>query len=256
MPLSQKEIRERAVAFVHEWKAESRERAESQTFWNEFLQIFDVKRRKVAVFEQAVKKNNQNTGAIDLFWRGVLLAEHKSRGQNLEKATSQAFEYLENLKESELPKCVVISDFAQFRLFDLEAGEEHAFPLEQLPDNIHLFGFISGYRQRTYKDQDPVNIKVAEKMGELHDALLASGYSGHELEIFLVRLIYCLFADDTGIFPRDHFGYYIESRTREDGADTGSLIANIFQTLNTAEVHKFRLLPLFANLPMQENLKC
>lgn len=238
MPLSQKEIRERAVAFVHEWKDESRERAESQTFWNEFLQIFDVKRRRVAIFEQAVKKNNQNTGAIDLFWRGVLLAEHKSRGQNLEKATSQAFEYLENLKESELPKCVVISDFAQFRLFDLEAGEEHAFPLEQLPDKIHLFGFISGYTQRSYKDQDPVNIAVAEKMGELHDALLASGYEGHELEIFLVRLIYCLFADDTGIFPRDHFGYYIESRTREDGADTGSLIANIFQTLNTAEVRR------------------
>lgn len=65
--LTQQEIRNNAVSFVHEWKDESRERAESQTFWNEFLDIFGVKRRQVTVFEKAVKKNNQNTGAIDLF---------------------------------------------------------------------------------------------------------------------------------------------------------------------------------------------
>jgi hypothetical protein len=69
-------------------------------------------------------------------------------------------------------------------------------------------------------------------MGELHDALLESGYAGHELEIFLVRLLYCLFADDTGIFPKDHFEYFIESRTSENGSDTGAIIAHIFQTLN------------------------
>ncbi|MDT7605422.1 MAG: hypothetical protein QOF61_3419, partial [Acidobacteriota bacterium] len=196
--LTQAEIRNNAVSFVHEWRGETRERAEAQSFWNDFLAIFGVKRRRVAIFEKAVKKSNQNTGAIDLFWKGVLLAEHKSRGQNLDKAASQAFEYVENLPENDLPKCVIISDFENFRLFDLDAKEEHAFKLEELPDRIHLFGFISGYTKRTYKDQDPVNIAVAEKMGELHDALLASGYKGHKLEVFLVRLVYCLFADDTG----------------------------------------------------------
>ncbi len=89
--LTQQEIRNNAVAFVHEWKGESRERAESQTFWNEFLQIFGVKHRQVAVFEKAVKKNNQNTVAIDLFWKGVLLAEQKSLGKSLDKASSKAF---------------------------------------------------------------------------------------------------------------------------------------------------------------------
>ncbi len=112
-----------SITFVHEWKDESRERAESQTFWNEFLSIFGIKRRQVAVFEKAVKKNNQNTGAIDLFWRGVLLVEHKSRGQNFDKAASQAFEYLENLPENDLPEYVLISDFSKFRLFNLETGE-------------------------------------------------------------------------------------------------------------------------------------
>lgn len=159
--LTQAEIRNNAVAFVHEWKSESRESAEAQTFWNEFLEIFGVKRRRVAVFEKAVKKTSGNFGAIDLFWRGVLLVEHKSRGQSLDKATSQAFQYLEELPENELPKCVVVSDFRSFRLFDLETGKEQAFTLDALPNHIGLFGFISGYTKRTYKDQDPVNIAVA-----------------------------------------------------------------------------------------------
>jgi hypothetical protein len=231
--LTQAEIRSNAVSFVHEWKEETRERAEAQTFWNEFLEIFGVKRRKVAVFEKAVKKTGGRYGAIDLFWRGVLLAEHKSRGQNLDKATSQAFEYLENLPENELPQFVIISDFGSFRLFDLETNEEHAFALEELPDKIHLFGFISGYTKRTYKDQDPVNIAVAEKMGELHDALLASGYTGHKLEVFLVRLVYCLFADDTGIFPKDHFRFFLEEKTEESGANLGGMLSTLFQLLDT-----------------------
>jgi hypothetical protein len=230
--LTQAEIRHNAVAFAHEWKDTTRERAEAQTFWNEFLEIFGVKRRRVAVFEKAVKKTGGKYGAIDLFWRGVLLVEHKSRGQNLDKATSQAFEYLEGLPETELPKAVIISDFARFRLFDLEAGDEHTFTLEDLPDRIHLFGFISGYTKRTYKDQDPVNIAVAEKMGELHDALLASGYAGHTLEVFLVRLVYCLFADDTGIFPRDHFRFFLEEKTDESGANVGGMLGLLFQLLD------------------------
>jgi len=238
--LTQAEIRQNAVRFVHEWKAETRERAEAQTFWNEFLEIFGVRRRKVAVFEKAVKKTNKNTGAIDLFWRGVLLAEHKSRGQNLDKATSQAFEYLENLPENDLPKSVIISDFAKIRLFDLETNEETEFPLEDLPNRIHLFGFVSGYQKREYKDQDPVNIAVAEKMGELHDALLENGYGGHKLEIFLVRLVYCLFADDTGIFPKDHFRFFLDEKTDESGANTGALLSLLFQILDTAQNERQR----------------
>lgn len=231
--LTQAEIRANAIEFVHEWKDESRERAESQTFWNEFLAIFGIKRRRVAVFERAVKKADGNFGAIDLFWRGMLLAEHKSRGQNMDKATLQAYRYLETLPENELPRFVIVSDFGSFRLFDLETGDEHKFNLEALPDRIQLFGFLSGYTKRTYEDQDPVNIAVAEKMGELHDALVESGYSGHKLEVLLVRLVYCLFADDTGIFTKDSFRFFLEERTDESGANLGGMLSMLFQLLDS-----------------------
>jgi len=71
-------------------------------------------------------------------------------------------------------------------------------------------------------------------MGKLHDALTASGYEGHNLERFLVRLVFCLFADDTGIFePRDIFSTLIAERTNQDGSDTGLWISQLFEVLNT-----------------------
>jgi len=234
MPLTQTEIQTRAYAFAKDWQQTTRERAESQTFWNEFFEIFGLSRRRVASFEEPVKKLGDLRGSIDLFWKGTLLVEHKSKGKDLDKAYGQALDYFPGIREQDLPKHVLVSDFSQFRLYDLDAGAEFDFSLAELPQNIHLFGFISGYKTHVIHDEDPVNIQVAETMGALHDELLKSGYSGHALEVFLVRLVYCLFADDTGIFPKDHFHYFIENRANPNGFDTGGLLAGIFQMLNTA----------------------
>ena len=102
-----------------------------------------------------------------------------------------------------------------------------------MPDRVQALGSIAGFQARTYKEQDPVNIHAAEKLGNLHDELKAVGYSGHELEVYLVRLLFCLFADDTGIFvPRDIFQDYIQQRTSEDGSDLGPRLQELFETLN------------------------
>ncbi len=234
--LTQREIRERAVTFAHEWQDEARERAEAQTFWNGFFHIFGIERRRVAVFESPVKMLGERGGSIDLFWKGVMVAEHKSRGRDLDKAFTQATDYFQGIKDAELPKYVLVSDFARFRLYDLEEDTQVDFPLTELPNRIDLFGFISGYTKRTYKDQDPVNIDVALKMGALHDALEASGYTGHKLEQFLIRLVYCLFADDTGIFqPRGSFDFFVEQKTAEDGSNLGAMLSQLFQVLDTPE---------------------
>ncbi len=234
MPLSQKEIRDNALQFAHEWADASRERGEAQSFWNAFFMVFGIPLRRVASFEEPVKKLGDQRGSIDLFWKGTLVVEHKSKGRDLDKAYTQALDYFQGLKNEELPKYVLVSDFARFRLYDLDESLEHKFLLEELPENIDLFGFISGYQKRIYKDEDPVNIQVAEKMGQLHDALLNSGYDGHDLEVLLVRLVYCLFADDTGIFnAKDDFQYYLLEKTKDDGSDTGRSLAEIFQLLDT-----------------------
>lgn len=236
MRLSWNEIRTRAANFAREWDGEGYEKGQTQLFYRDFFEIFGVPVRRVASFEESIKKLGDKRGFIDLFWKGVLLIEQKSLGHDLKKAKTQALNYFPGLKDSELPRFILLSDFQSFELYDLEEDEELHISLADLPKHVEKFGFVIGVERRQFKDQDPVNIEASELVGKLHDALEEAGYTGHDLEQFLVRLVFCLFADDTGIFePRDIFLDLLETRTREDGSDLGGWLAQLFQVLNTAE---------------------
>lgn len=168
-----------------------------------------------------------------MLWKGILLVEQKSRGKNLDCAFTQAKDYFPGIKDRDIPRYILVSDFARFRLYDLEEGKQYDFPIEELYKNVRIFGFIAGYQATAYKEQDPVNIKAAERMGRLHDKLKAIGYEGHELEVYLVRLLFCLFAEDTSIFERRQFQDLIEQRTEDDGQDLAQWLGNLFEVLNT-----------------------
>lgn len=235
MPLSRREIRTRATKFAKQWAEASEEEADAKPFWYEFFHVFGIRARTVGSYELHVRKLDKALGKIDYFWPGLLLIEHKSRGKDLKKAAVQAADYLHGVKEHEQPRFIIVSDFARFVLYDLESGDETELLLEDFPQRTELFDFIAGYEARPVREQDPVNIKAAELMGELHDELKASGYTGQELEVYLVRLLFILFADDTGIFEQDAFYNFIVDQTREDGTDLGPQLARLFQLLNTPD---------------------
>jgi len=235
MPISWNEIRNRAFAFAKEWQGETREHAEAKSFLDDFFDVFGINRRRVATFETHVKKVGGKDGFIDLLWKGTLLIEHKSKGKNLDRAHQQATDYFPGLKDKELPQFILVSDFERFRLYDLEQNGDIVaqFNLVDLPKNVKHFAFMAGYMVTAVKPEDPVNIKAAVKMGRLHDELKAIGYTGHDLEVYLVRLLFCLFADDTGIFEKDLFRDFIQLHTQEDGSDLAGQLNHLFQILNT-----------------------
>jgi type II restriction/modification system DNA methylase subunit YeeA len=240
MPLSWNEIKSRALTFSKEWENESSEDAEAKSFWDGFFNVFGISRRRVATFEHLVKTIENKQGFVDLLWKGTILVEHKSRGKSLDKAYKQAKDYFPGLKEVELPRYILVSDFENFRLYDLETTSQHDFTLKQFVDHVHLFGFIAGYQKRTYKEQDPVNIEAAELMGKLHDKLKSMGYTGHALELYLVRLVFLLFADDTNIFEKGIFYDYLDLKTNEDGSDLAAHLSQLFEILNTPTDKRLR----------------
>ncbi|OYY57458.1 MAG: SAM-dependent methyltransferase, partial [Sulfurovum sp. 28-43-6] len=231
--ISLSEIRNRALRFQNEWAGTTYERGEAQSFWNDFFQIFDVSRRRVATFEEPIKKLGGSQGFIDLFWKGQLLIEHKSFGKDLRKAKTQALDYFPNMPERDLPKFILVCDFQNFELYDLDENVEYHFTLDELHKNIEIFAFIAGYQKKTYKEEEPTNRAAAELMGKLHDKLLENGYEGHELELYLTRLLFCMFAEDTGIFPKNGFREFVELYTDEDGRNLGSQIGYLFQIFDT-----------------------
>ena len=211
---------------------------EQTTATTEFIEIFGVRARRTLARneEQGQADLGHSHGFIDLFWPGVLLVEQKSAGRDLAAAREQAAAYFDALAERDRPRYQLLCDFQTFELLDRDAREQTRFALADLPQHVEKFGFIIGVQRRTFRDQDPVNIEASERIARLHDALAESGYDGHDLELFLVRMVFCLFADDTGIFePRDIFLQFIEERTSADGSDLGPYLARLFQALNTPE---------------------
>ena len=240
MPLSWNEIKTRAVAFSKEWEGTVREEADAKPFLDAFFNVFDVSRKKIGTFEHKVKKLNEADGYIDLLWKGVILVEMKSLGKDLNKAFLQAKDYAQTLPIHELPKYILVCDFNTFQLFDTEEQTTYQFLLKDFVKHVNLFGFISGWQKKIYKEQDPANIEAAERMGKLHDRLEDIGYSGHALEIYLVRILFCLFGEDTTIFKRQQFQDYIEQRTLVDGSDLAARLQELFQVLNTPAEKRFK----------------
>lgn len=244
--LTWNEIRTRAAQFAERWADAVKENAEAQTFWNEFLNVYGVDRRRVAAFERKVKglEKGSGRGRIDLLWPGLFMAEHKTRGRDLDEATQQAIDYVQVLEPHERPQWVAVSDFGHIRLQEVASGEAHQFPLEDLPKQVERFAFLIGKQLRHQREADPVNVKAAQQMGKLHNLLEDSGYTGHALEVLLVRLLFLLFGDDTGLWDeRGLFYDLLADHTRSDGEDTGSVLGRLFQVLDTPRDRRQANLP-------------
>ena len=228
------DIYDRAVEFASEWRGTTYEKGESQSFWIEFLDIFSINRRRHgALFEDPVTKNSGGTGFVDLFWPGKLLIEQKSGGKDLDKAQKQAYEYLLTLPDHDLPEAVVVCNFERFRFINQRTREKTEFDLEDLPKHVKLFAFFFGETSQKPAEQDPVNRRAAESMALLHNQLRDDNYIGRDLELLLVRLVFLMFAEDSGIFERGVLLDYIMSRTAEDGSDLGPRLVQVFGTLDT-----------------------
>ena len=177
MPLSWNEIKHKALAFSKHWADAANEDSEAKPFWIAFFEIFGITDKRVATFELNVKKLGAAQGFVDLFWPGMLLVEHKSRGKDLDRAFAQALDYFPGLPERDLPQLIIVCDFARFRVHDLANGQVTEFALADLHQHVRLFGFIAGYKVQTIQAQDPVNIRAAERKVAAASAVVDGGMS-------------------------------------------------------------------------------
>lgn len=232
-----------AISFSNRWKEAEKEEAEAQPFTLDFIKIFGIPDPlKVGKFEVKINLDENRHGYFDYLWPEKIAIEMKSPGKDLKKAYEQLKEYVIHLPPEDMPDLMLVSDFENFNLYHRQTGKKTVFKLKDLRKHIREFAELAGYEtSRNIEPQLDVNIEAAEKMAKLHDALLEYGYMGHQLEVYLVRLLFCLFADDTGIFPQSSFLDYIRN-SKEDGSDLASRLSILFEVLNMPpEVRKLRL---------------
>ena len=244
--LSINAIRERCVKFAYDWSdCVGDEKQDGHEFMRELMKCFGITKRKAISYER--RSNRASTGRqgyIDALIPGKALIEMKSAGKDLDRAEEQALDYIHDLADVETPRLLIISDFRHVRIVDLDSematdGSGDAgrteFRLAQLPDHVDDLKFLAGYGmvQVGSREQEEASIRAARVMADLYEALDGSGYSDHEASIFLIRTLFCLYGDDAGLWERDLFTEFLETRTREDGSDLGAQLALLYQTLKT-----------------------
>ena len=240
MTLSNLTIHERADEFVEKHHADTYEKGQAQLYWRDFFNIFGVDIHQVVLFEESVKKLDGSQGFIDAFWKGKLIIEHKSLGKNLDLAYSQALEYLDQLPPEELPDYVIVSDFQRIRLTNLLTKEETEIHIHELPSQIHLFDFI--YMENT--DEPPqlnLNLEASRLLADLHEEILKTNYDEHYLELFMVRILFCLYAEDTNIFKQKQFKKLIEKA--DEPFRVGEDIQLLFRILDQRKEERQSNLP-------------
>ncbi len=236
MALTRNEIRKRLAAFAKEQQGARNERSQAQTFWLRFYECFGIRAESATIYEQSVKKLGGAQGFIDSFIPGKLIVEHKSAGKDLDAAFDQASEYFLSLKEAERPRYIITSDFARIRLYDLQTGGGyHQCKLAELPKKADWFMFLVEGELTDFTEESEADRNAAYTISKLHEALLRANFKGRDLEVFLTRLLFSLFADDTGIFGENGIFRRLMESTRGDGSDVGGKLAELFQILNTPE---------------------
>jgi type I restriction-modification system DNA methylase subunit len=226
-----------AKDFANKWRSAENEIRDYQSFWEDFFRyLCGVDDTKVAGIEfqfpvKSATSGNQNW--IDVYWKNVAIIEHKSKGEDLDKAELQARGYLRSLAPGYRPRTLIISDFANFRIIDVKLNRTHEFKLDDLPENIHRFEhIISGSKPHALEEEITVDQEAAKLMANLYLELESNGYEGHETSVFLVRILFLFFGDDTKMWEHNIVKKLLLN-TKEDGSDVGKTISNLFNALNT-----------------------
>ncbi len=241
--LSNDEMKYRADNFIKKHKSDKSEKSQAQSYWKDFFDIFGVDANQIGEFEfPVVRESTGKPGFIDYYWRDKLIIEHKSLGKDLDKAFEQAIDYYNSLPQKHnKPRYIIVSDFKNIRLVDFKKDfYTEEITIEELSKNIQTFNFIYSDGIKTTLKQEELNIKASEIIAQLHDVLEKDNYTGHYLEVFLIRIIFCLYAEDTGIFKPNQFYEYI-NRFNDD--DLGEKIQKLFSTLNLPENERQNSLP-------------
>lgn len=241
MSLDFTHIRQQLQKVIHDYHdAEGYERGQSQNFWTQVFNSYGVSgQTQLKAFEHRLK-DGKGQKYVDAFIPKLVMIEQKSRGVDLHKAYAQVSGYYDKLNTNEKPRYIVLSNFDEIWLYDIANPldvKTYKCNLSELPSNAEWLSFLSPNSQQSdIIEENPINRKATEMVAKLHQAFIEDGVNADDLALFLTRLIFCFFADDTGIFGKKHLlQQLLERQAMPDGSNLHQVLATLFDTLNTKQ---------------------
>lgn len=237
-----------ARSFAEKYRKASSEKQLGQSFWRDFFSfvvgVEDLMGAGIE-FEYPVRSERGTINFIDVLWPTVLLVEQKSEGKSLDDAEKQARDYVVALPAPIRPPTIIVSDFRRIRLIEVFAGTTFEFELQEIVDNLHRLELALGkLAKEATKPEQTADQKAVELMADLFVEFEKAGYGGHELSVFLVRILFLNFGDDTRMWKRTARGLFADfvEATSQDGMGVGGRLQELFQVLDTPVEERSRTL--------------
>ena len=255
---SEKQMSQAASDFAQRWQGRGYEKGDSQVFWMELLtEVYGVENPSQFIrYEEQVKVDSTNFIDAHIPSTKVLI-EQKSLGKDLRKGIvqsdgsvlnpfQQAKRYVANMPLSEHPRWIVTCNFEQFLVYDMNQpnGEPEEIWLKDLGKEYYRLQFLVDQKSEHISKEMQVSIQAGEIVGRIYDALLKQ-YDDNSpealrwLNILCVRIVFCLYAEDAGIFSRDQFHDFLITY---EAKDLRRALRDLFEVLNTPQAQRSRYL--------------
>ena len=226
-----------ARSFAERWAGRGYEKGDTASFWLELLR--DVVGMVDVTTNVRFEQSTAERGYIDVVIPDArTMIEQKSLGVDLDKPElrqgiavtpfEQAKRYADSLPNSQRPDTIIVCDFDHFRIHDLDhlapADTYAEFRLEELPKQLHLLDFLVDPQAARREREERVSLNAGRLIGKVYDMLREqyadpdSEQSRHSLNVLCVRLVFCLFAEDAGLFPKDAFYKFLHGMPARNGA--------------------------------------
>ena len=256
--VTEKQMSKNAAEFAQRWANRGYEKGESQLFWADLLtSVFGVDDvPNFILFEEKLKVDATNFIDARIPSTRVLI-EQKSVGKDLRAGIrqsdgsllnpfQQARRYVVSLPVSEHPRWIVTCNFAEFLVYDMEQpnGEPEQILLENLGKEYYRLMFLVDSKSEHLRKEMQVSMQAGEIVGRIYEALLKQYDDNSEealrwLNILCVRIVFCLYAEDAGVFMHDQFHDYL---SRYDAADLRRALSDLFEVLNTPQEKRSKYL--------------
>ena len=220
-----------------------------------FLRLFDTPKATIT----KLQNQTPGTNVADIPLLGEIALSRKLYFKPADTG-ADIYDILQTLKQSPSAgknkiRFFIVTDFQNIAAYDTKADDYLECAYTDLAQNYGFFLPLAGLEKSSGFEENPADTKAAEKMGRLFDHIRRTNHLEkpediHALNVFLTRLLFCFFAEDTKIFPKDGFTKLIESHTHKTGENADEVLTALFQTLDTPPENRSEALPVhLANFP-------
>lgn len=215
------------------------EKNDHNNFIYDFLRVYDIPKATITKLKMGI--NNLSDVVGEVYLKNKLY--YKETNQNLMQSFTDVKFKVDELRNK--PRYILVTNFKEILAYDTKTKNTLSIPFERLPQKFEFFLAWNGIEKADFDKENPADIRAAERFAKLYDVIVKDNPDATRkgLNLFLIRVLFCLFAEDTDIFEKNLFTNRLKELTRLDGSDVDEFIGQLFSVLDVKKEDRLENTP-------------